>query len=107
MYYLIYIVTMHSQRVNRKTSTSKASDDDGPVGKDTMLNFQQGEYSYSLSKNLDVSLWIEYRAYYGNFPLQEVFEGHFVIVNEHLHNTFDKFKKRLYPYINSPIQLVN
>ena len=98
---------LYSQRVNRKTSTNKARDDDGPVGKDTMLKFQQGEYS--LSKNLDVSLWIEYRAYYGKVPFQEVFEGRFqvVIVNEHLHNKFDKFKKRLYPYINCPIQLVN
>ena len=66
---------------------------------DTMLDFQQGEYA--LSKNLDVSLWIEYRAYYGKAPLKEVLGGHFVIVNEHLHNKFDK---KLCSYITSPNQ---
>ena len=59
-----------------------------------MLDFQQGEYA--LSKNLDVSLWIEYGAYYSNAPVKEVFGGHFVIVNEHLYYKFDKFKMKLY-----------
>ena len=34
------------------------------------LDLQQEEYA--LSKDIDVSLWIDFHEFYGNFPLQEV-----------------------------------
>ena len=44
---------------------------------------------YGLSKDVDVALWIEARAFRNEPPLQEVFD--FVIVNKHLHSEFDLF----------------
>ena len=46
------------------------------------LDLQQEENA--LSKDIDVSLWIDFREFY--FPLQEVLGGNFVVVNENLHS---------------------
>ena len=47
---------------------------------------------YGLSKDVDVALWIQARAFRNEPPLQEVFD--FVIVNRHLHSDFDLFKEQ-------------
>ena len=47
---------------------------------------------YGLSKDVDVALWIQARAFRNEPPLQEVFD--FVIVNRHLHSEFDLFKEQ-------------
>ena len=38
--------------------------------------------SKALSRDIDVSLWIDFREFYGNVPLQEVLGGSFVVFNE-------------------------
>ena len=58
------------------------------------LDLQQEEYA--LSKDIDVSLWIDFREFYGTFPLQEVLGGNFVVVNENLHAEFAEFKGKSY-----------
>ena len=50
---------------------------------------------FALSKDLTVSLWIDYRTYYGESPIREVYGGDFVIINEDLHDEFNKFKIKL------------
>ena len=42
----------------------------------------------SCTQDIDVSLWIDFREFYGYFPLQEVLGGNFVVVNENLHAEF-------------------
>lgn len=44
-----------------------------------------------MSKDVDVSLWLESRAFQNKLPLSEVSD--FVLVNSTLHAEFDKFKK--------------
>ena len=46
---------------------------------------------YGLSKDVDVSLWVESRMFSSKPPIQEVFD--FVIVDAKLHAEFDKFKE--------------
>ena len=46
---------------------------------------------YGLSKDVDVSLWVESRIFRSKPPIQEVFD--FVIVDAKLHAEFDKFKE--------------
>ena len=58
------------------------------------LDLQQEEYAFS-----KVSLWIDFREFYGNFPLQEVLGGNFVVVNENLHAEFAEFKGKVLSYI--------
>ena len=50
-----------------------------------------GPEEYALSKDLDVALWIDFRAFHGKPELVNVID--FVIVNSHLHDEFDQFKK--------------
>ena len=51
-----------------------------------------GEGEYCLSKDVDVSLWLDYRASVSEEPpLREAWD--FVIINGKLHNEFDAFKK--------------
>ena len=45
-----------------------------------------------MSKDIDVSLWTDFREFYGSFPLQEVLGRNFVVVNENLHADFAEFK---------------
>ena len=68
------------------------------------LDLQQEEYA--LSKDIDVSLWIDFREFYGNFPLQEVLGGNFVVVNENLHAEFAEFKGKVLSYIETTHCLV-
>ena len=58
------------------------------------LDLRQGEYA--LSKDIDVSLRIDFHEFYGNFPLQEVLGGKYVVVNENLHAEFTEFKGKSY-----------
>ncbi|KAL5508794.1 hypothetical protein EMCRGX_G004033 [Ephydatia muelleri] len=60
------------------------------------LDLQQKEYA--LSKDIDVSLWIDFREFYGYFPLQEVLGGKFVVVNENLHAEFAEFNGKVLSY---------
>ena len=53
------------------------------------------EDEFALSKDLTVSLWIDYRSYFGESPIREVCGGDFVIINEDLHDEFNKFKSKL------------
>ena len=50
------------------------------------------EGEYGLSKDVDVVLWLDYRAYHRKPPLREALG--FVIVDETLHEEFDEFKQR-------------
>ena len=65
------------------------------------LDLQQEEYA--LYKNIDISLWIDFREFYGNFQLQEVLGGNFVVVNENLHA---EFKGKVLSYIGTTHCLV-
>ena len=50
------------------------------------LHLQKDEFA--LSKDLTVSLWIDYRMYFGESPIiREVCGGDFVIINDDLHTT--------------------
>jgi hypothetical protein len=48
-----------------------------------------------LSKDVDVALWLDYRAFNGDKPVKDAPD--FVIVNSELHNEFDSFKKSEVP----------
>ena len=50
------------------------------------------EGEYALSKDVDVEVWLHYRAYNRHPPLCDV--GDFIIVNSELHNNFDDFKRK-------------
>ena len=68
------------------------------------LDLQQEEYA--LSKDIDVFLWIDFCEFYGNFPLQEVLGGNFVVVNENLYAEFAEFKGKVLSYIGTTHCLV-
>ena len=57
--------------------------------------FDMQEEDYALSKDIDVTLWIVYRTFYGECPLKELLGGNFVIVNEHLQEEFEKFRGKI------------
>ena len=59
-----------------------------------------------MSKDIFVSLWIDFRGLYGKFPLQEVLGGTFVVVNENLHDEFAEFKGKVQSYIGTACRLV-
>ena len=59
-----------------------------------------------MSKDIFVSLWIDFRGFYGMFPLQEVLGGNFVVVNENLHDEFAEFKGKVQSYIGTACCLV-
>ena len=59
--------------------------------------------NYGLSKDTDVSLWMDYRQFNGDPPLSEV--ANFVIINNELHSEFDEFKKKEVESHYSYIQL--
>ena len=42
-----------------------------------------------------MSLWTEYRTWFGGIQLQEVSGGDFVIVNDDLYHEFETFKKKV------------
>ena len=46
---------------------------------------------YAISKDVDVALWLDCRAFNKKEPLRDVLD--FVIVNTRLHDDFDEFKK--------------
>lgn len=56
---------------------------------------------HALSKDVDVSIWQDFRAHHNMKPLKD--SGDFVIVNNLMHDEFDKFKKeeiqRQYSYL--------
>eukprot|EP00731_Ephydatia_muelleri_P016252 Em0009g676a len=54
------------------------AEEDDEYFDETLLEVQDGEYA--LSKDLAVSLWTEFREYYGYTSLREVFSGSFIIV---------------------------
>lgn len=47
---------------------------------------------YALSKDVDVALWLDYRAFNKKEPLRDALD--FVIVNPCLHDDFDEFKRK-------------
>lgn len=55
----------------------------------------ESEDDHALSKDVDVTLWQDYRAFNGNKPVKDALD--FVIVNNKLHNEFDSFKKSEVP----------
>eukprot|EP00731_Ephydatia_muelleri_P007410 Em0003g1658a len=85
------------------TSYYEAKEDDEEFD-NAELDLQQEEYA--LSKDIDVSLWIDFREFYGNFPLQDVLDGNFVAVNENLHAEFAEFKGKVLSYIGTTHCLV-
>ena len=50
-----------------------------------------GPEDYALSKDVDVALWMDSRAFHGQPPLTDALD--LVIVNCQIHNEFDSFKK--------------
>ena len=44
---------------------------------DISLHLKQGEHT--LSKDIDVALWIDYHSYYGEAPLREMYGGDLLI----------------------------
>ena len=68
------------------------------------MDLKEGEYA--LSKDTIVALWKDYMSFYGNFQLQEILGGDFVVVNEDLHEEFEKFKHKLYSYVNRGFTVV-
>ena len=46
---------------------------------------------YTLSKDWDVALWVDYRAFHGEPELEDAVD--FVIVDSQLHDQFDQFKR--------------
>ena len=57
--------------------------------------FDMQEEDYASSKDIDVTLWIDYRTFYGECPLKELLGGNCVIVNEHLQKEFEKFRGKI------------
>ena len=49
-----------------------------------------------MSKDIDVSLWIDFREFYGELPLQEVLGGNLVVANENVHAEFAEFRGQSY-----------
>ena len=54
------------------------------------MDLKEGEYA--LSKDTTVALWKDCMSFYGDLQLQEILGGDFVVVNEDLHEEFEKFK---------------
>eukprot|EP00731_Ephydatia_muelleri_P019536 Em0012g361a len=79
-------------------------DEDGDEFDDISLHLEQREYA--LSKDIDVALWIDYRLYYGEAPLREVYGGDFVIVTEDLNDEFDVFKRKVFSYLDDALRMV-
>ena len=52
------------------------------------MELKEGEYA--LSKDTTVALSKDYMSFYGDFPLQEILGGDFVVVNEDLHEELEK-----------------
>ena len=71
---------------------------------DISLHLEQREYA--LSKDIDVALWIDYRLYYGEAPLREVYGGDFVIVTEDLNDEFNVFKRKVFSYLDDALRMV-
>lgn len=63
----------------------------------------QSSVKYAFSKDIDVSLWIDFSEFYGIVPLQEVLGGNFIVVNENLHAEFAEFKGKSYHTLELPI----
>ncbi|KAL5515024.1 hypothetical protein EMCRGX_G000133 [Ephydatia muelleri] len=78
----------------------KAEEDDEELDEKT-LHFQKDEFA--LSKDLTVSLWIDYRTYFGESPIREICGGDFVIINDDLHHEFNKFKSKLSSSLSSSL----
>ena len=67
------------------------------------MHLQKDEFA--LSKDVTVSLWIyiDYRMYFGESPMREVCGGDFMIINDYLHDEFNKFKSKLFSYLFSSL----
>ena len=50
---------------------------------------------YPLSKDVDVSMWLDFRKFNKAVPLPDT--GDFAIVTSEVHNEFDKFKEKEIP----------
>ena len=70
----------------------------------TRLHAKEGEFA--LSKDTTVSLWTEYRTWFGGIQLQEVSGGDFVIVSDDLYDEFETFKKKVYSYVDRAFSIV-
>ena len=55
-----------------------------------LQDFKAGELA--LSQDTTVSLWKEYRIWYGEIPLQETCGGSFVVIDENMYEELDAFK---------------
>ena len=62
------------------------------------MDLKEGEYA--LSKNTTVALWKDYMSFYSDFQLQEILGGDFVVGKEDLHKEFEKFKHKIYSYVD-------
>ena len=52
-----------------------------------------------------MSLWTEYRTWFGGIQLQEVSGGDFVIISDDLYDEFETFKK-VYSYVDRAFSIV-
>ena len=53
-----------------------------------------------------MSLWTEYRTWFGGIQLQEVSGGDFVIVSDDLYDEFVAFKKKVFSYVDRAFSIV-
>ena len=74
--------------------------------KDLLQDLKLKEGEFTLSKDTTVSLWTEYRTWFGGIQLQEVFGGDFVIVSDDLYDEFETFKKKVYSYVDKAFSIV-
>ena len=64
------------------------------IFKDLLQDLKLKEGEFALSKDTTVSLWTEYRTWFGGIQLQEVSGGDFVIISDDLYDEFETFKRR-------------
>ena len=74
--------------------------------KDILQDLKLKEGEFTISKDTTVSLWTEYRTWFGGIQLQEVSGGDFVIVSDDLYDEFDAFKKKVYSYVDRAFSIV-
>ena len=71
--------------------------------KDLLQDLKLNKGEFTLSKDTPVSLWTEYRTWFG---CKKYLGGDFVIVSDDLYDEFETFKKKLYSYVDRAFSIV-
>lgn len=67
-----------------------------------MFKVQLKEGEFALSKDVDVQLWLDRKAYQQLPPVAEVHRGCFVVMNEESMTDFESFKEQISDSSGSP-----